>query len=308
MLHRALLVLVLSGCNRPSDGFDHVAEWDGRPDGVVIVDSVETLFMGMNLHVCGFDVEKGKDNHELDVIEEAADVLLDGHGASMAVLAPEGVRVLDPEDEFDVFTAEDRGVLHTVAEVREARLMTDGGLVVLTEACAVVWFQDAVQQATVDVPCGTSFAIDRGTGVAFIAEGNRVTVADPAGTVVLDHAFDQVAFDEATGLLYGAHQDETTVTAISVDGTVRWAIDVGGAAGDRVFALDDMGVNGNVAYATEGDYHGRLGVLDGATGEARMAVDTPGGVERLIVGLDGRSWVVIVGPEVHLMKLDVELE
>lgn len=292
-----VVLLATVGCTSQQVELRHASTLETRVRGVGMMDDGQSADVGMAGNTCRFDIGAAVIGADADVAQGEEDVVHDAFGESSLVVGTAGVFVVDPGGFAGTTPVIPSG------EITTGRFVADGITTVRANR-EIAWSADG---ASVELPDGElvqteGFTVDRSTGTAFAATGTSLFSVTPAGVTELGGAADLAAFDAASGALYVASAGESEVSALEVDGTPRWSLDVGGA----VTALDDMGDGASVAAMVEApEGHGRLLVLDGATGEIKMDYPTPSAAPGIVVSPNGRSMAVILRNEVHFFDVNL---
>ena len=193
----------------------------------------------------------------------------------------------------------DYEIEQTVYEGVENARLTDHGLVVQTDACDVRWTDE---DQVVNAPgCNGVLAVDPASQTAFVG-GTPVAILPQGSGVTTDVDADLLAWDAAAEVTYAAVQGDSTVTALEVDGTVRWQHELEGP----IAALSDAGANAMavVSWTTE-DGRGALTWIDGFTGEHRTEISTPSAAPDLTSSAHGRLLAVVLEFETHFFRMQL---
>ena len=287
-----LALLVATGCTTNQVGVQHTAQLETRTRGLALLDDEASSLVGMSANSCQVDTSSGAIGMDVDVAPGEDDYVTDAVGTDAIIVGQGGVYVLDGTG----FGSSEPMV--PMANVSDARLTQNLDIVALSNDGTVTWNgADPVQTSG-----ASDFAIDRITGTAFVVDGNGLTAVTPGGvTSTAAGAYDLVAYDPATDAVYVAAVGGTEVRALEVNGTQRWAAELGGF----ITSLDDMGSAGSVAIMMELDSGmGELVVLDGRSGEQLSSITTPSAAEQVLVGNNGESMALVLPSEVHFFTVD----
>lgn len=292
VLSVGLALLVATGCTTNQVGVQHTAQLETRTRGLALLDDQDSSQVGMSANTCQVQTTTGAIGMDVDVAPAEDDYVTDAVGTDSVIVGQGGVYVLDGSG----FGS--GAPVVEMADVADARLTQNLDIVAVTNTGTVTWNgADPVQTSG-----ASDFAIDRLTGTAFVVDGSGLTAVTPDGTTsTAEGAFDLVAYDPATEAVYVAAIGGSEVRALEVNGTQRWAADLGGL----ITSLDDMGSAGSVAIMMELENgNGELVVLDGRSGEQLSSIITPTAADELMVGNNGESMALVLPNEVHFFAVD----
>lgn len=143
-------VCFVLGC-QPRAALEPMSAIDGV-SGVAFLEDSSQVTAGLGAYTQLFDVASGRSVASRDVLPDEIETLRDGFGGTFVELANSGVYTVAAEGMFDSQDPAARLGTLTGAEVSAVRLTTQGDAVVLTTACAVIWFHDGSETARVEVP------------------------------------------------------------------------------------------------------------------------------------------------------------
>lgn len=288
-----LALLAATGCTANQVGVEHTAQLETRARGLALLDDQDSSQVGMSGNTCQVQTTSGAIGNDVDVAPGEDDVVTDAVGSDTVIVGQGGVYVLDGSG-WGGFEP-----MVTSTGITDAKLTNNLDVVALADDGTVSWNgQDPVATSG-----GSDLAVDRMTGTAFVVDGNGLTAVTPAGaTATAEGAFDMVAYDPASEAVYVAAFGGSEVRALEVNGTQRWAAELGGT----IKSIDDMGSAGAVAIMMEADNGmGELLVLDGRTGEQLSAITTPSAADEVLVGNNGESMALVLPNEVHFFSIDL---
>lgn len=281
------------GCTTNQVGVEHTAQLETRARGLALLDDQDSSQVGMAGNTCQVQTSTGAIGADVDVAPGEEDVVTDAFGTDTVIIGQAGVYVLDGSGWG--------GYEPVVSQVgvTDARLTDSLDVVALSDSGSVSWNGgDPVATSG-----ASDFAIDRVSGTAFVVDGSGLSVVTPDGaTTTATGNYDLVAYDPASDAVYVATIGGSEVRALEVNGTQRWAADLGGS----ITSLDDMGAAGSVAIMMEvPSGMGELVVLDGRSGEQLSSVATPSAADEVLVGNNGESMALVLPNEVHFFSIDL---
>lgn len=291
-----LVAVFAAGCTTNDVSFEHQSQVGTQARGVAFLDD-ERSNVGMSGNTCMVDPSSGMISEDYDVAVGEMDSVQDGLGTTTLVVGDLGT---------GVYVVQSGGggtsPLVNLTDVVAARFSGDGS-VAIGQTDGTVNFVSAngatLGTAQVDTAANfDSMSIDPSTGVAYIPQGDSVAIVDSAGGVeTIDAGADVTAFDPVGNVLYVAELGSSEVRALEVDGTLRWAADVGGP----VASIDDM--QGQAAVMVGDDSWGELVILDGATGAATSQYETPSAANEVIVSDSGHTMAMVLDNTVHYFAI-----
>ncbi len=301
----------LAGCgSEPEVAFGLTSTLPERTQGVALDGSVAR--MGMRGQICDVDVLTAEVLGDSDPVGSDERVF---HARDGAVLGSgEGTLFLSSPFSTARWTAE--------GTLLDGRITRDGTSVVLWEdagTCRVGFVgpddvRDALAVAT-DLDCsglpGFAIAPD---GAAWIADGQRLARVTADDALAWESRADRVVWAGDGPVV--ARTGESTVTAVDIEGEVRWEALVDGAITDLAAVAEEGPGRDAVAVMAEEPSGGVLSVLDGDGGGlaehplpsvadvvfspdgTSMALQTPDGVVFYEVDAEPGAWSVGPGARV----------
>lgn len=294
------VTLLAGACASDTDvGFSLRAVLDAETSGVRILDDGSIGHAAMIDQLCTFDVEAGSVIDDVD-LGAGQEVLLDATGQTALAKVADSVHRVGP-------TGEVESSLNLRA--LDARLYGSQtvALVEHPEGCAVAWIDEQVNAWAVP---GTSclgdvgFDVDRGTGAAWLADGDSLTRISPDGqfTRIDDAGADLVVWDASTGGAIIGARGEGWVQAVRADGEATWTRSFDGGLTD----LDTAGSAELVAVMAAQDGAGALEVVSAPSGDLthRFRLPEPAG---LAFSSEGRDLGLVTDDSVYLYDVETDL-
>lgn len=228
------------------------SEVDAAAEGFALGGGNATVLM--NDMTCGVHIDSGTVFFDVDLglgeIQDGLDVDGSsgggGHELTSLLVAPPLVHLVPVEHPTSAARFLVRGV-------REARLLDDQGFVSLSamedDTCALRWYEEgrmvqSLELAEASCVGELGFAVDRDSGVAWIATPDGVFHIDQEQVVRLPVEGDLLAWDASTAQLYVGSHGSNTVSAVRGE-RVLWTLDLPG----EVMDLDDGGARGGLVIA-----------------------------------------------------------
>ncbi|MCB9796692.1 MAG: hypothetical protein H6741_28670 [Alphaproteobacteria bacterium] len=289
----AASLLTLTACaSGPQEGtaITWRSTFEGSTKGLVLHKDGDAGHAGMFGTNCPFDTWTGQVTGDYDLPDSDEDVQ-DGEetelgGITLAAVIPGTVHVLDKTG------GEYSHVSLPLPGVTQGRL-TEDGVVGMTEDCALSWvgLDGALRRSVTLSACEAGLETEPATGLTLVAgsparltDGNFVTEAEASG--------DLVAFDGAAQAFYVARSGEARLSALELDGSLRWSVETSGP----VTALDDGGETGAAGVVLELAEGGAVAFFDGLTGARTRFAETPSAADDLSVSGNGQV-VALVRPQ-----------
>lgn len=268
-----------------------------RTNGVVLHGRGDIGHAGLSQTNCPFETAHGMVTGDYDLPGEGEQVQDEGTSwlGDETVLAVLDGRVWLLEKSTGDYRVDD----FELPGVGQARLSA-GGIVGLRHTsgamCEVVWQAGGSAPA----PCANGFAVDVDTATAWVADPAGVWQVTPDATAVMTTGGDLVAFDAASGAVFVADRDGTTLTALEADGSVRWERTMDGAV--RAVAASGAAQAAAVVLA-HADGRGEIAIVDAWTGEDRGAMLTPEPATDVAVAPTGEMVALEAPNDVHFYRL-----
>ena len=302
-----LVVAGAAACSTPASTFEHRSELEFATRGVALAAGGEDGVVGMMDTTCQVDVSDariGSDYNFPTSDEVVHDNSLIGTTPAVIVISDIGAHVTYPGRTWD-WTADDYGRPGIVA----GRIWSEGVLLLGDDGaggCELSWFvNEGADVSSLSVPgaaCGGGgLAIDRLTGHVYVGTGEGILSADPSGTSDLPVEADLVVYDAAADVLYAALAGDSMLYGLEVDGTQRWATDMGGA----ITSFDAMGSLAQAVVMVSLDTGlGSLMTVDGFTGAITSNLTTPEAALHVETDDEGKSLALALAREVHFFSVE----
>ncbi len=193
------------------------------------------------------------------------------------------------------------GVTEAVVAGTDVIALIDRGNV-----CAVQWVMSGESKLLESGACSVAYDLtaDPSTGSAIVGSDSGAMVITPTTTsVVTEQASSLSEWDATVGVLYTAASGGSVLSAFDLDGTLRWATELGGA----IYALDDMGTRGMAAVSVQlASGTGAVILVDGWTGAVVENVGVPQAVTTIKGSPDGRTLALVERNQVHFYGTDTQ--
>lgn len=221
------------------------------------------------------------------------------------VLNGDDVVIITAEDKVFVQKGDDlfAGSSSTsVPGVEEVVIAGDDLVAIVSDdgACSVRWVLSGDTKELAGRGCTTddfSISGDPATGAAVVGSDDGVLWVTPDSTEVITEQPSELSeWDAFASVLYAASIGDTVLRGHEVDGSLRFATDLGA----EILGLDDMGSRA-AAVVTVRYFDGAGGAIlvDGYTGAILDGVDTPAAVSTVKGSPDGRTLALVDANQVH---------
>ncbi len=299
-----VLVLGVSACGSQSMHFEHQSELPVTTRGVAIDASGTDAVAGMFATTCRVSLADGAIGEDYDFPTDSEKVVdhstLFGESAVL-VISDAGAHTTYPDRVWDWSTQD-----HPSDGVVDGRLWSEGVALLDNSSgggCQATWVagSDVTRTPLAASSCdGASVSVDRDTGTMFIGAGAEVVKATAAGSSVIGHDANLVAWDVRAQVLYAAQAGDSTLYGLEADGSVRWMSDLEAS----IVSLDAMGPLGRAAVMVANDSGtGSLLTVDGLTGEIASTLGTPEAADQVRISDNGRAMALILPREVHFFRV-----
>lgn len=297
-LHVAILALGMVACSTdPAVGFTLVSTLPASTQGLQLADGA-VASAAMDGQICLLDVSEGAVIGDAD-LGDGRDRLLDAAG-DRVLARGDGLFIL-PRSLAEAPAAVD------MVTPTDARLWQDGvvGLYERDGLCGVSWSEAADELWLIpesDCSEQTAMTVDRATGVAWVADGQRITrIARSGAYASWRSTADLLEFDPSTGFALAGQRGENGVAALDADGEIIWSRPTAGELVD----LAPAGASGTVAIMSGDAWGGTLEIAMGGNGMPVAEFELPETAE-ISISDDGSTMAVAKDDQVLFYRVDAD--